>query len=570
MTSVDYILQLAEDLKISFESRNDRHQTIQDHRTRNIDVYIPAKFKDATSYNITPYKSPLIADTIRRMVSILAASIPIPKRHPLSDSQKNLEISSLIEEWFTSALRMGKASVFTKFIDSFVAAGIGVYEVTRDKHAWGGLKKGESESADSFNERVKLHHKMYFPFNIKNVHPSTFYPVGDGVSEAIVITKRRAMPVARHYGLKIVDGKFALGNIEDSGSDWPKTVNYIEYWNEDEYVYIVEDYVVDRGKHDYGRTPFFYAPASLTYDLSDQGLSYVEYLVPLQEALNEAVTAYKAWAQLNAFPFFISETVDEAGMVFRNTGEEVIEIVPGGVVDVPLGKRLSPMAIPPIGQELTGLIQFLMEQSKSISLATILEGVFPGADLSGTALTTVIAVAKSIFAPGIRHIENMYSDIAAFMLREIDLNMKDQAVPVRITRKKKVDWIEISTKEIDGYYDVEFSMSPLLPAEQYQDFIVTSAAYNLKAATMRELIESRGVEDPERVIKERIKEDVLNSPQFWNWVLGKTLERLEGEVVPPPAMSTPANPPISPGGPGVPVVPGVGRDLAPNLPVRAV
>lgn len=569
------IMMLADELKTINEKRNQQFESYHNWRTRNVIIDIPENFKKAEGYKVTQQVPNFIGEFHGRVSALLAATPPVSKVIPLGTAQKKQVQATLLERWCNQAWKKmgGREPTYSIFAESFTEYGWGVIKVIIDRHAWGGIERAEEEEAAEWNERRKEHHRKHFPFKWEVIHPSMYYPVDDGEKQVLIITKRRAKLVAIKYGLKLQNGKLVKPeHLGPKGPDhnWPDTVDFIEYWDEDDVYYVVDEEIVEHTEHGYGRPPFFvaYARPSVATSPEEKSLSYLDNLIPVTKSMANLMTILFSWFQLNGFPSFNLTPVTEFAEPLEKLGEgPIATIVPGGVNKIPWGFRGEWTGAPPIGSIADSLVNYLVSQYRESSLAAVLMGESPGADMSGTALVTIIAVAKSIFAPGLMSIEGMFSEIAKFLLQRIEFDF-EEPVPIRVTDGDQEEWVDLGKDDIDGYWEVEHIVKPVIPAEMYQNYMMVADAFARKLATRREAIESRGVEAPEEILAELLADDYTQMPQFVNLVLQKVAEMLGG--TPPGQPGTQAMPPIGPGGPAAPVMAGIQQPLMPQgpMPVR--
>ncbi len=581
-----YIKDLAQEVETTYRDRNVRHEMVHNHRMMKIGPKLPEKFTTSG----VEFRAPLVFDLLRRIVAIINM-MPVPKRIPLdsvsAEAQKN---SSLIENWLMRFYETLFGSSYEVIKDALCADGMAVFKVILDRHKWGGIEREENEDADVFNNRVTNLHRANMPFELEHIASSTYYPVDDGSEEVLEITQRYARPLARQYGLVPFDGKLVkpreLGPKGATAGAYHSTSKFIEYWNKTHYVYMVDETIVDEGDHDYGRPPYFAAFATMTSskDPSEQGISFAYPLIPLQQGVNEAVTMKLNWGRLNSYPSASLEPIsDDVGSAF-DENEPTVEITPGALMKLPAGYRFHWNEAPTVGADLTQMLMFILEMANQVSLAPILSGDTGSNAMSQASLATVSTIAKSIFGPGLDSMCRAFDSMAEFTLELIDRVLKEP-VPLFDVTGKKGTWIEIGPDDIKGYYRIKHNIEASIPAEKYQKAVVYGDAYSRGAVSMRYYREEGlGVNDPDVMDTERTVEDMRKTPQYWNFLMQKFMDRIQGiPAVPatspgninPQALQqmvagqgeniapqgTPANAPVGPGGPGAPVVQGIQQPM---------
>ncbi len=560
----NYILDLVQEAESLYKVRNDIYEDLHEHRMMRKPPTIPAEFeKSGVSFH-----APLVYDLDRRIVALIN-NYPVPKRIPLTKGADAQAQSSKIEKWLSAFYREAFKSVYPQVKDALVADGMGVFKVILDKHVWGGIERGVGEEEDVFNNRVDNWRRSRLPFRIEHVASKTYCPIGDGTDEVLEISHRSARPISRQY--KLVSDGTRLVKPRDLGTkerseEYPEKIKFIEYWNKTNYVYMVDETIVEQGEHNYGRPPYFPAYATITssHNPSEQGLSFAFPLMSLEQAVNDVVTMRMNWERLNSYPSAVLEPISEDVMATFPEDAPEIEITPGGILNIPPGFKFRWVEAPSTGRGLVELQQLVTELADKVSLAPILSGI-SGSDQSNAALVTVATIAKSIFGTGLESLANAFDEAGAFVLELIDRFFSDSE-PVSvfgIKNKKQGEWMELRPKDINGYYKVSHNVSAIIPAEQFQKGTVLNQAYSIGAVSMRYLREEGyALEAPEEMDDERFQEDFLKWPEVRTLLAQKFIERVQG--VPPAATQTMTGgtPPGMPAGMG-----GIGAMMNPGMPV---
>ena len=572
----DYIATLSKRLTEKYEARNKRIEDVFLRRTRQHKVEIPKEFR-ATAVEA---RLPLVEDLIRRVVGLVADRMPVPHVEPMQ-GQAN---STLREQWLNTCYKRlnHDKDVFGEIVDALAADGQAVWKVRLKKHLWsqhGPRKKGEDPQA--YLSRVRKHHRMVFPFTWEHVATSTYLPTkdDDGLAEVCEITTRETLPLAWKYNLvpdgsKLVVAEASMRPGEVAIGSYPDKVVYTEYWNRTDYVYLVGDTIVARGKHQYGRPPYFHALASVTSikDPAYQGISIADPLLSLQDLLDSLITIQTNWAFLNGFPVGRLRPIGDDPMPIDD--KLVIEWVPGQTVAVP-GYLWEWTPAPPVGQDLNLLRVMLKELADQVSLAPILHGLPPGADSSGALANTMIAVAKSIFGPGVKNLARGFDDMAAFLMHQVEILGDD--VPM-FYKGQEAKWLELGPKDVDGYYEVEHELAPVVPAERQVLYGQLSNALSLNLVPPELVVEKGlGFENPEEILRQVEVGQARQWPEYRQLLVERWLARLQG-VPPPPGVAVGGGgigqlpqetPPVGPGGFGQPQLPGVQQPIFPGGPLGA-
>lgn len=571
MEKAEEIQIKAEELKTIYAKRNRLFTERHNWKTRNIVVHIPPNFQRAEGYKAVQQIPGYVKEMADRISAILSATPPVARVIPLRETSEKQKQATKIERWCNHT--WAKIINYPVLVDCLVEYGMVVVKALEDRHDWGGIRQAEDEEASVFNERRREHKRKHYPFKSEIIPPFMYYPIDDGKDEVLIITKRRARLVALRYGMDVQGGKLVKSeNLGPKGpdSDWPQTVDFIEFWDKEKVYYVVDDEIVEEVEHNYGRPPFFVALArpSSAIDLAEKTSSYLDNLIPIAESMALLMTTLFNWFQLNGFPTFMLEQIAEfaAAPLESLGGGHTVDLKPGGLTEVPWGYVLKALNVPEVGSSAIAVMSYLERQYQSSALSQVLMGENLGGDQSNAALVTMIAVAKSVFAPGIKELENMFSEIAKYLLQRIELGIKEP-VPIRVVNGDKEEWLDLGPKDIDGYWEVEHSIKPVIPAERFQQQVMTHDAYARGTATLREAIESRGSEAPEEVMVELLADKYTDMPQFVNLLMAEVIRRIGGEQ--PAPVGTPANQPLGASTMGGTVMPGVQQPVQPGMQMPA-
>ncbi len=561
-----YIMGLVSYLRGLYAERNKQIMEIRRHRMMEYSVNVPEKCKITASEIVLP----LTFDFIRRTVAILADTIPHPKRIPLGDSSEAQVRSSKIESWLTEAYKeMSHQPVYQEIVDSLPADGMTVWKAYLKRHDFFVLRNPDEEP-DDYRKRITKHRQSKFPFAWEHIDSTTYYPVGTGEDEVLEISRRECLPLVRQYNLGMGnDGRLTKSRYGVKGNvDWPESVEFIEYWNRDMYCYLADGVLVEKGEHGYGRPPYYIAYASVISDKSPnhRSISFAFPLIAIEQALSDLTTIQMNWNKMHGFPSGKLRPVsDDAIQGFDQLDEVVIK--PGDIMQIPLGYDFDWISPPPAGAGMAALEDFLSGLAKEISLAPVLYGI-TSSNTSNAAVASMVAIAKSIFGPALINLTNQFGQMASWMLEMVDTVFEDD-VPVWDSNGKKADWITISPKEIEGHYRVGHEITAVIPAEQYQKTLVLADG-NQRGLIPDEVVieDGYGYPNPEALLDKVFINEITKTNAYKVYLWGKFMEMM-GEQGGVPQEGTPAGIPAAPGGPGAPVVSGVGRPLPINAPEGA-
>lgn len=568
--SPEYIDELGRHLMSKFDIRNQHIENVRDRRYLRKPPIIPAKFKSLT--NMEPFQFPLILDVLRRATAIVGIDFPRPTVVPLEPGDKEQRRSSLREKWLPQAYRrMFGHNAYDKGIDSLFEAGEAVWHVREHQHAFSNVIRNTGEKAASYNRRVYRHHQQTFPYSALYVDPTTWYPVYDEegtLTEVLEITQRERLPLMKRYKDRLGDRAPQYADMGES------SVKFTQYTSRTETVYLVENEEVYRVQHNYGIVPYFSATAIVNSSLrrEDWGMSFVYPLIALQDAISNLITMWMNWGFLNGFPMLKLKPVTGEDAIPDYDEKPSVELVPGGIFVPPTGFEANWWEAPGMGGELRELERILKSYVDEFSLADILRGAGESGQLSGVAAQLMIAVAKSIFGPGVHNVNQVFNDIAAFVQRRIDVGIKD-VVPIWSPEegdktKKKGEWIELGPDDIEGYYAVEHTLDAIIPAEQMAKSLWLNDGVQRGLVPKRVAIEEGyNQHAPEEWMDEIYIETIYDQPNVNSRIIEEALNPEGSAPVPPPG--PPANTPISPGGAGQVVTPGINQPIQPGAPMPA-
>lgn len=546
-----YIQEMASELESKYSARDELIDKVERRRFMEQPPQIPSEYK----LTAVEHRSNVIFSFCRIANHIMATGKPRVKVEPQEEGPDARKLSSLKEVWVEAAFATRldpRERVASALRDSLVTTGTAISKCLLQQHQWAYLRE-EGEEIDAYNARTRDTRRQKFPFVWEHVPTKTYKPVYQGgkLIEVLEVSEREALPLYREYGL---DWTKRLGERVESGST-SRSAKFCELWTRDQFVYRVDDEVVDVGDHTYDTPPYFESYAHFTSSLNPkyQCLPLVFPLLYLQDLMDAQTTIRLNWAWHTGFPILMLEPVnDEAAIAGAMEGFNYeIEIKQGKVLKPPPGFRFKVFEYGATGAELQSMHQFIKQEVEDSSLAPILKGIAPGSDISGTAALTMIAVAKSIIGPAMQSLAQQYDDVTGFMLERIEKDLK-QPVPLWVTNKKKKQWLEIGPAEIAGYYQVSHELAPVIPAERAQMITQGNMLYNDGVIPMRMYREDyAGYPQPEKLQLERDIEELMKRPEIMGPMLEEVSRRIGmRKALQPANTGTPATPPAGPGGMG--------------------
>lgn len=573
----EYIKAKAAMVEDRNRARNEIIKDCHEHRMMQVTPVIPEKFKKTA----TEVRNPVVWNFCTRSAAILGDTLPIPKVYPPTErdlpSEKAREFSSKLESWLRACYeRMNEGEFFSMVVDSAPEKGFGVFKVIPRHRDIMALRKGGKEEDKDFKKRKKEYLIKNFPFIPEYVSPETFYPISgrSGERELIEMSEVFFLDVVDKWAITLgEDKKVIAGKARKLTYDEVKDVKvkFIEYWKAAEmlpdgsvtpgvFVYMVDDVVVEQGKHNWTRLPYFVVEGNITSS-NEPGERNIPLVYPLchaQDNLDMDRTIWRNWAVLSAFPPLRLTPIPGDEMALPYDEDEPITWAPGEIIDAP-GNVVEWMPAPQIGGDLVSMIGQELEIISQSSLDPILGGRTTNVrDTSGTTLMTMIAIGRSIFGTTDRSISKAFTDMARFILEVVE---KDFEEPVPVFSVQGGKYLEIGPKELDGYYEVHHEKRTVIPAEAQMKSV------HLADAQARGLISKRyareegyNIEAPEKMADEVDLEEFENSPVWKSMMAQKFMEfmGLSGQT---PQEGSPEAVGAGPGGFGQPRVPGVQQNL---------
>lgn len=588
-----YVKDLAAHLESKYSARNTFLEDVRQRRFMQHDPEVPEQYKETA----VVFKAPITFDLNRKAGAMIGTQMPEPKVRPLKEGSSTAqELSSLMERWFAAAYRRmdeGK-NEYLKHIDALIGDSGSVLHLTLDKHRWAGktedgftvLERDEKETDKDYIARVDEHHKANFPFGWQQFPLDTFYPVYDAdnkLVEVIIQGEREAYPLAKKYGLSKHDGKWQsegkkLGPISPLGRSG--NVKFKEYWNCDLMLRMLDDDVVEAKVHNYGRPPFWETRAVVTSsrDVLHEVMGLSAPLIGLQDTIDSLGTMFMNWILMTAYPTPELEAISDQAV--HPGADYKLAWKIGKMILAPEGYRIKWPSLPQISGDLKEFFGILNNLAKDVGLATILSGQMPQGDVSGPAVTTMLAVAKSIFGTLVANLCKTFDEMAGWMAEMIEKEIHE-AVPVwaRGTNEDSpgAHWIEMEPKDIKGHYVVEHSMKYVLPAEKWQATLGLTSLKNQGVPVPDEKIlgeEGLGISDPETWVDLWEVQEMAKAPEIRQVKIQLALQELMGKpkktsVKPRISLGNPPQPQTGPGGAFMPQLPGVQTGIVPGAPNAA-
>ena len=558
---------------------------------------IPGIFKLTTKR----FKAPFVGDMIRRSQAIIATKMPQATAIPIPGVLSQEEADK-IEEWFNLGFyprSVEKKDWFGQVTDAMANDGEAIWKVLPQSLTWA-VQREKAEPDEDFNRRVSLQKHQTIPISVEHVATNTYYVVDEdeeGISEVWEITRRKARAIADRYGL-IQTGaglRALVGPVRRKDGPDPRAVGavalgvpganapvpaagitgdceFIEVWIapraklKGQFFYLVDGQVVRSSAHDLPRVPYFRAPFSTTSS-HEPGLDtecIADPMIQLQDKIEDLITAVSNVIWIAGFPTLRLKLVNEELLPpYDKDGQVNIVIKPGGVLEgVPMGYIAEWMPAPSIDANAGPYRELLMNMMDRMSLAPILYAHLE-TQMSTPVATTLIAIARAIFGPGLASLARAFDEMAAYILYLIE-HVFGEPIPVfaGAQEHKKGKWLSLGPDDLKGYYGVRHTLEPIIPMERAQQTMLNENMYQNGMLPKTEVLEQAGYSSPSKLLIARMIEDGVAGGGFQQMMFEQFQRRImqDARFIPP---GTPESVPLGPSGP----MPQTQALVPPGLPI---
>lgn len=475
-----YINDLVADRKQYYNGLHKEIGTNRDLRYGEYKIEVPENYKSTTQV----IRTPIVADMIMRIVSMLTLEEPERKCAPYNGTEKAQRNSSLRERWTKAAWRRMEAQsgrpIWRMAMDAAVADGLGVIKVIHDKDAWLDYpKRKRREDGGDYNDRADAWKKTApFPIFATDLDPLCYFPSKNGykLTEVVEINKRPLKPAMQAFNVKPLGDngwqKMEPGEPfpdDESLGHLAESVEVVEYWNDKEVVYLLDGKIADRRPHYYGRPPYFEVPGhiSSSRDPRKAYLSVIEPFKHLIPALETLLTMKTNWAYLAAWPNMVVQNQSaflNALPEDDNEPTKVLDISPGTI----LRGDIRFMEPPGVGRDLDAMIDILRAMIERAGLAAVMYGQ-SGSSASGYLTNQLMTAAQLIYRPLLRNAETADEDMTRHIWRILEKYYPKDPVFVWGSEDrvgKSQSWLSMSGSDVNGYYAVETRIKPVLPMDE--------------------------------------------------------------------------------------------------------
>ncbi len=545
------------------------------------EVTIPKQYEAITKQVRTPY----LRDAWLRITGSLVAKAPVCAITPKDMKNEKYREAANIAERFDMAMieRFSKdlgRDIIAINTANHVRDGEAVMKVVHRKDAWARFpKRDETESADDYNDRVRDYKRgIDLPISWLDIDRlSILYEGGDYGDNWVMEYGEYEKPQLRGYGMvregdrlinpeNVLEGRGMPEGLQSTSGD--RSVK-LEFWTADEWHVIIDGSEAPGfpKRNPYSpHLPYFRAPA-----LERESLLYsLLYLVP---RLDELLTMKMNWAYLGAYPNPVLETVPnsnalpelpfgDAGPVALNSPQQALSWTPGKLMDLPLGRKLSFLTPPPVGQDLNDLIVIMKNLIDVAGVPSVMRGSAAPGD-AGYLYNQMMAAAQMMYRQSVLSLQRQMERATEFSHWLIENKIRQTVYVLGWNKlnaktgkpdiKEGNAWIGLSPEsgskdvaEIKKLGPISFKYRPTLPTDEQSRAMIamqlTNAAVPLSSIrhALEEYLQS---EDPEAIMDEMWLDKAMNTPMIQEIMIKKALEEaglIPAEPPPPPVEMNPA------------------------------
>lgn len=569
------------------------HKQIRDNRNLRFGNY-PINIPEAYKVTTREVRTPIIKDLLFRVVGSFLAEPPRISCPPLNETDKekrkaNAREKALVAAWKRMTREVGY-DVSVKLVDGALADGMSVALTLERNEVYSNMRgypsRIEGQNAKAYLDEVEDYKKRAeLPFVVMYVDPLTYYPVYSGsrkTSEWYVYNVP-LLDAMDEFGITEKEGRYV--KIKPNNRREPvenelflenKTVQVAECWTRNKVYYLIDRCFVEERENKRKRSPFTVFGGLITSSM-EPAKAYQSIIEPFKHlipAVEELLAMKMNWSAIGAFPFFLDKN-SEPSMGTLPTGlqeaENITDIRPGSVLRGDVG-FLSP---PPVGQDLTDLVNLMLSFISKSGLASVMYGEMP-AGSAGYLANQLATNSTLIYRPILKNFEMAMSEIMSNILRIVD--DLGEEVPVyfdgKIKRRNVAEWMILDPKDINGFYEVDVKMKMVSQYDRIMggDFggRMNSAGILPKDFVIEELMQ---YDDPNTLLDQVAVERYLDSPQIAEVISLDAAEK--AGLVQPPQQSPPTSnmgmgmamgaEPSMPMG-GIPSTVGGGQPYIPSMP----
>lgn len=372
-------------------------------------VEIPKQYKSITREVRTPF----IRDAWHRVTSSLVAKPPVAHVTAKDDKREEYRQAANIAERFDMAFieRQNKqlgTDIVYNLAAQVVRDGESVLKVVHKPQAWANFPEGVSvDEQDMWKRGIDL------PIAWRDVDRlQIVYEGGEYGDEWVLEYGEYAKPFLKarykmgQTGERLVNPRNMLEGkpyVEGLNPSTTGRAVKVEFFTSTEWHVIIDGVEAPDWPKKNPYSPYLPYFRAKSFD-SESLLYSLMFLVP---RLDELLTMKLNWAYLGAYPNPILETIPNGDNVpaldgpFGNAGDSTennnpITWVPGKLIDLPIGRKLSFLVPPPVGRDINDLVGIFKSLIDVAGIPSIMRGVGMAGD-SGYLASQLRAAAEMAY-----------------------------------------------------------------------------------------------------------------------------------------------------------------------------
>ncbi len=605
-------LQLGDEQKLRNDIYDFRTLTEMHHL-----VQVPPQYQAITQVIRTPF----IWDTWLRVTAALTQNPPIPHAEGRDDTSDSRRAAEIAQRWTRAAWDQmqrpdNQDPPIYGSMKALIRDSESVIKVVHRPDAYADFpQRDDDELPDKYLERVSRYKKtkkrspaaknIVLPFAWRVVDRlQMIFGEGEfGDSWCVEYGEYPRSHLALMYGMAESEGGLVNPEYFFGGSPKPEgfqssptgLARKWEYWDADWWCVVVDGYLAPGWpkKNPYApHLPYFRAK------VEQHPLGPLRFLAPGLDAL---LTMKMNWAYLSAYPNPVVVSVPNANVpnVDLPVGESdepgVVNWVPGKMIELPSGKDIKFLQVPPTGQDLNQMADELRSLIEVAGIPTIMRGS-AGSDFSGYLANQMLSAAKMTYTLLGTVAARQLERASKFLWWLVEHRIQDTVYVLEEAGEAdsgERKWLglrptgKVSATEapIDLLADLSVKYRPTLPTDEQARTMVaiqgmTSGLYSQLYA-LRDVIQ---VEDADAIMDQQWVEQVMKTdPTLHQKVVTEALQRAglgpsqqvpqilgpNGQPLTPsgggPSPAPGANPPGTAAG-GTPAVPGLNQPMQPQAP----
>ena len=309
------------------------------------------------------------------------------------------------------------------------------------------------------------------------------------------------------------------GKTESNG-----IVNWMEYWDDEYFMYIANNEIVAEGHHGYGFMP--YVPIKVATSMShDDGPPHERYQGLLHgrwdllDEIDRQVSQHQAIIHTYAWP-----TIDFIGPPHLvEQARQNYELF-GSYNAIPAGVTVTPAPRPQPPGELMGglnLVQTLFEEA---TYPNVIRGARPKGVSSGFGVSVLAGMGRLVFQPIATGMAKACEEVNKNFLRLIENKVKGTLTVHARTEIHQFDE-SIGPRDIRGYYENKVTLKAESPEEREREAILAMRLWNNGQGLISEYEAMRrsGVANPLEMqvdkTAEQLQQIAMQSPEFATMVM---------------------------------------------------